>query len=227
LGDFHPVSGQYTPNQFTAVGDDLFFVAQLSLPVQLWVTGSHSGSLLGLNKFSTSQLTAAADQLFFTTADTEYGKELWRSDGTVDGTRLVRDINPGPADSDLSLSAGDGRLLFGACAAERCRLWESDGSESGTRPLAELPAGGGNFVVAGDLIFLVGGELAHGAELWAAPLQRSPCFGDCDSDGVVSVAELVRMVGIALGEINANTCSYASVNIEQLVTAVRNALAGC
>src|SRR5512143_1861870 len=36
--------------------------------------------------------------LFFATDDA-HGRELWRSDGTADGTQLVRDIRPGPLGS--------------------------------------------------------------------------------------------------------------------------------
>jgi hypothetical protein len=132
----------------------------------------------------------------------------------------VRDINPGPADSDLSLSAGDGRLLFSA-RVERCRVWESD-ERSGTRPPSFHRRR--KLVVAGGLIFLAAVSV-HGI-IWAAPMQRSPCRR-LRQRWRRQRRRLVRMVGIALGEINANTCSYASVNVDQLVTAVRNALLGC
>ena len=49
-------------------------------------------------------LVAAGDTLFFTADDGEHGTELWRSDGTEDGTRLVRDINPGELESIRSSS---------------------------------------------------------------------------------------------------------------------------
>src|SRR5262249_50653770 len=140
MGDFHPVSGEYTPNQLTAVGADLFFVAQLEIPVQLFVVGAdHQGALRELDKVSPSRLTSAAGRLFFVDDEPETGTERWMSDGTVMGTRLVRDTNPGAASSNPGALSPDGnRLLFHACAGKTCELWESDGSEAGTHPIADL-----------------------------------------------------------------------------------------
>ena len=42
-----------------------------------------------------------AGSLFFTTDDGTSGVELWKSDGTASGTKLVKDIFPGPASSFL------------------------------------------------------------------------------------------------------------------------------
>src|SRR5687768_7813615 len=36
------------------------------------------------------------DTLYFPARTAEHGVELWRSDGTVAGTRLVKDLLPGP-----------------------------------------------------------------------------------------------------------------------------------
>ena len=63
----------------------------------------------------------AADQQFvFSAYDPEHGRELWVTNGTSAGTRLVKDINPGTGDSFQFSYPGDfGRLddrhiLFGA-----------------------------------------------------------------------------------------------------------------
>ena len=44
--------------------------------------------------------------------DGVHGRELWRSDGTVRGTRLVQDLDPGPNDSDPSSFTLVGTTLF-------------------------------------------------------------------------------------------------------------------
>lgn len=59
------------------------------------------------------------------------------------------------------------------------------------------------------------------------------CLGDCDGDGHVSVAELVRGVAIALGAQPFTQCRAldrngdAAIAVDELITAVNAALAGC
>lgn len=57
---------------------------------------------------------------YFLLEDSEYGLELWQSDGTADGTRLVRDVAPGPALSRLDV-AGLQRLN------QQILYWANDG----------------------------------------------------------------------------------------------------
>jgi hypothetical protein len=63
----------------------------------------------------------------------------------------------------------------------------------------------------------------------AAPV----CVGDCDASGDVVVNELVKGVNIALGTMDVSECTAADgkadggVTVDELVTAVRNALEGC
>jgi ELWxxDGT repeat protein len=58
-------------------------------------------------------LTAVGNTLFFNASVGTDGFELWKSDGTAEGTVLARDINPGPGSSDPQLMAGVG----GACSS--------------------------------------------------------------------------------------------------------------
>lgn len=60
-----------------------------------------------------------------------------------------------------------------------------------------------------------------------------PCVGDCNSDGLVRVDELVAAVNIAIGDGNVNDCQAADVNIDdevsidELISSVGSALTGC
>lgn len=60
-----------------------------------------------------------------------------------------------------------------------------------------------------------------------------PCEGDCDASGEVSIAELVRIVQIGLGEQPAEACPAAdrdanrAISIAELIGAVNRALTGC
>ena len=61
----------------------------------------------------------------------------------------------------------------------------------------------------------------------------SLCVGDCDGDGRVTVSELVKMVGIALGTQPASTCVSGDANrdgqitVSEVLFAVQNALNNC
>jgi ELWxxDGT repeat protein len=73
----------------------------------------------------------------FGASDGVGGVELWITDGTAAGTRLVEDLLPtGTIGSDPRsfVPLGDGRALFAADAPDFGRsLWVSDGSAEGTR----------------------------------------------------------------------------------------------
>jgi hypothetical protein len=60
-----------------------------------------------------------------------------------------------------------------------------------------------------------------------------PCTGDCNTDGQVTIDELLTAVNIALGNIPASTCEAGDANrdseitVDEILTAVNNALNGC
>ncbi len=67
--------------------------------------------------------------------DGPHGRELWRTDGTAEGTQLVKDIRLGSADGvyDLQPIAFNGRAYFRAQTdATNTALWVTDGTAEGT-----------------------------------------------------------------------------------------------
>ncbi|MFP4440136.1 MAG: ELWxxDGT repeat protein [Chloroflexaceae bacterium] len=120
-------------------------------------------------------LTAIGDTLFFSAEDGQHGDELWKSDGTPEGTRLVRDINPGPASSSaVLLMNGNGTLFFAADDGQHgTELWKSDGTRAGTLMLRDInPGAEGSrlfqFAFAGGTFFFIANDAQHGDELWAS-----------------------------------------------------------
>lgn len=81
--------------------------------------------------------------VMFTADDGVHGTELWHSDGTALGTRLVGDLRPGSASSRIRLlTAAAGQAFFVADdAVHGPEIWRSDGSPAGAFLFAELAAG--------------------------------------------------------------------------------------
>ncbi len=76
-------------------------------------------------------------------------------------------------------------------------------------------------------------ELSRGNVFDRTGQAPGPCAGDCDGDGTVNVAELIRAVNIALDALPISQCTAVdadgngSVTIDELVRAVGSALQGC
>jgi ELWxxDGT repeat protein len=136
----------------------LYFVSHANLPVTMKLAGAASrrarmigpsgdGSLWTLDpatghaqllqrsiiEYPTS--IVVGDQLYFVSKDDTHGRELWVSDGTVDGTHITKDITVGRDNTriDHMTAAGD-RLYFAADS----ELWVSDGTEAGTHLVKDL-----------------------------------------------------------------------------------------
>ncbi len=153
-----------------------YFVAQGSSERELWLTRGAAGDPVRLAAgLALPQSIRAAwvpelGRLFFTATTAAHGRELWSSDGTVAGTRLV-DIRPGPIPSGpLGLVAFKGKLFFFAYGDDKgYALWTSDGTAGGTRLIKRPTSTGGILgpLVALDrsLVFFAGAA-GKGSELW-------------------------------------------------------------
>lgn len=84
---------------------------------------------------------------YFTAEDATHGEELWVTDGTVAGTKMVKDIYPGEISSDVKyITRFNDKVVFQATANEDdgAELWISDGTEEGTYMLLDINILGGS-----------------------------------------------------------------------------------
>jgi ELWxxDGT repeat protein len=177
------VSG-LAPEQFTVVGRNLFFFTDVASGTPaLWRYDgkSSSAALVSRGRFHNVQdyVTSSGNALYFRAYDAEHGFEMWRSDGTDEGTRVLKDVLPGPEsgmpgeypDYPVGLPS-HGLVLFRAGDPVRgLELWVSDGTEAGTHPVADLGRGTRSsdphaFTRIGEYVCLSADDGTHGAELW-------------------------------------------------------------
>jgi ELWxxDGT repeat protein len=80
---------------------------------------------------------------FFSAKTSTTGYELWKTDGTTVGTKLVKDIFPGSMSSNpQQLVSANGMLYFVAeDGVHGMELWRSDGTAQGTQMIADLSPG--------------------------------------------------------------------------------------
>jgi ELWxxDGT repeat protein len=108
-----------------------------------------------------------------------HGLEPWRSDGTEEGTFLLRDVAPGQASSMLPMfdrdttAFADGWIFFAADdGTHGSELWRSDLNQS-TEVVRDIVRGQAssmptNLRTVGDRIYFSANDVAHGRELWWA-----------------------------------------------------------
>jgi ELWxxDGT repeat protein len=126
-----------------------------------------------------SQFTAVGDVAFFAAHDIVRGTELWKTNGTVAGTRFVKDINPGapggyPNSSEpLHLTNVNGTLFFSAFHPDFGReLWKSNGTAAGTVLVKDIMSGSegaepGSLVKSGNLLYFSAfDDPTSGSQLW-------------------------------------------------------------
>ena len=122
------------------VGEEIDASTSYSLVVAPAVggTGPHLVSDMNHNGQSSHihKMVTAGTKTFFFANDITHGSELWVTDGTTEGTSLVKDIQAGPLGSALSVYGGtrlipSGEHVFFLVGGGK-EIWKSDGTPAGT-----------------------------------------------------------------------------------------------
>jgi ELWxxDGT repeat protein len=142
------------PEHLTVAGDKLFFTAGSNLGDELFVyDGVNVPRITKDIKINYQgshpiRLTPFNNILYFQADNRGNGYELYRSDGTVAGTYIMKDIRLNDLGTDTELAVLDmgdmiatpEALYFLAIRGSGVNaLWRSDGTSAGTKPYFDLP----------------------------------------------------------------------------------------
>jgi ELWxxDGT repeat protein len=156
------------------------------------VTDINPDSANAFDPFVESPMVVVGSTLYFTADDGSHGVELWKTDGTTEGTMLVKDINDGGDANIGGLTDVDGVLYFVANDGSNGReVWKSNGTTAGTMMVGDLAPGSLSAFPSGDVnVISFDGSLffaatngdgffsGDGVELW----RTSTDFVDSDED---------------------------------------------
>lgn len=120
-----------------ALADELVLPAGMTplLPSGVEITSSYlAQNVVSITKDEKPLVVTAGNLIFFTASSAAAGEELWVSDGTPAGTRMVKDIVPGSEGCDPKwLTVLGDKVFFSANTPEYGpELWVSDGTDAGT-----------------------------------------------------------------------------------------------
>jgi ELWxxDGT repeat protein len=136
----------------------------------VWKTdGTAAGTVrlanLGRNPFSGGfsegfSPVAAGGRIFFPTRSEDNEPQLWVSDGSTGGTRVIALLRSFSSSSPFAFTPFSGGALFGAREGNEINLWRTDGTAGGTSrvksgilPVSIVPAGGTAFVLSSNSSF--------------------------------------------------------------------------
>ncbi len=180
LRDIYPGPSGSGPDHLTAAGNKVLFVADDGTHgLELWVTdGTTAGTTMVkdirpgsspgivLNASRRRVLTAVGNDVYFVADDGVTGAELWRSDGTPAGTRLVIDLAPGAASAGIHEIASAGNRVFFNGRSGSNNFWATDGTAAGTIPLGAFYAAPYALTALGNTMFFVASQAGVDYEPW-------------------------------------------------------------
>jgi len=164
IKDFNPTNlsgfnANAAPGNFTKVANGKFVFTASTVPLgrEVYATdGTNAGKFLlkNINPGNKDFLNfndgftyfhSDGQKAYFFANDSVHGAELWVTDGTINGTRMVKDINPGSGNSLKSLSnfaTINGITYFIATnPLAGTELYKTDGTEAGTSIVMDYRVG--------------------------------------------------------------------------------------
>jgi ELWxxDGT repeat protein len=159
--------------QLTASGAFNYFVTEDNLLMRVDEPNSRMALTGMLNLTAIRDITPSAGKIYFVAESYSTGAELYVSDGTVNGTKMVRDIFPAATGSmPTDLTDVCGTLYFSASDGVNGReLWKTNGTSAGTVRVKDIIRGSGSSNPAelaniNCVLYFTANDGMNGYELW-------------------------------------------------------------
>lgn len=140
--------------------------------VQLY-SGISSGTYFGSDNQNKRNYSVDGNIMYFRGYDTTNGGELWRTDGTVVGTYLIKDIKPGTGTSytDSFVKMGSYTYFVAASTGFDRKLWRTDGTTLGTEQIAVAEpffCAGSNIGIINNQLIFFANDNTNGVQPWVS-----------------------------------------------------------
>ncbi|MFZ4426528.1 MAG: ELWxxDGT repeat protein [Saprospiraceae bacterium] len=192
------------PERLTDFNGKLIFRARTAAQgVEPWISdGTEAGTFLlrdindnpavSTGNSNPDNFTVYKGAVYFKARDASNGDELWVTDGTTAGTKMVKNIHPTANGNPIDIVIYKNLLFFTATDnTSSSELWVSDGTEAGTRLFLDINPGtavgnpGGKTVI-GDFMYFSASNGANGNEIWR-------------TDGTVAGTKMVKDIRTGTG----------------------------
>jgi ELWxxDGT repeat protein len=190
--DINPGGENSLPTEMAVFDGMLYFSAFDTINGrELWRSdGTEAGTLPvkdinpGIDGSVPQELKAFNGELYFMANDggneiNANNAELWKTDGTGDGTVLVKDINPFGVSDPRDMTVLNSKLYFRTRNVQG-GIWTTDGTEAGTALVKELNSVS-SLTLFNNMIYFAADDGDTGIELWRT---------DGSTDGTVLVRDI-------------------------------------
>ncbi|MEX1189744.1 MAG: T9SS type A sorting domain-containing protein [Bacteroidia bacterium] len=183
--DIH-INSDNEPHGLSAFGNNVLFIASDGIHgMEPWISdgteagtfmlkdiwpgngNSYNSSTSYLDNYWNNYFFPLNGSMVFAANDSIRGLELWITDGTPEGTNILKEIKQGTQGTGQQYRIlFNNKMYFNADDGTGQKIWVSDGTEAGTMQFADIKIGGQFSAILNEELYFCGDSVANGREFW-------------------------------------------------------------